>query len=91
MNTDEVNIGYGGTLSTGSLHQGVPGMWVSLVVWDWKDRADQITLRELRAIKRLLSGWLGRRIEYEGAKGLFLHAENQAVVHITKRFVSKSR
>lgn len=66
-------------------------MWTDQGIWSWKDRAESITLRELRAVRKLLCGSLGEKVARSGARDLRLHIDNQAVVHITNSFVSASR
>lgn len=60
-------------------------------VWLWRDRAQSIILRELKAIRRFLMGSMGQIIEKKDLKSVLLHVDNQAVVQITNAFVSSSR
>lgn len=91
MHTDAADMGFGGTLNTDDLRQGVPGMWCSQGVWSWKDRAKSISLRELKAIRKLLLGRLGQRIAASSVTDLLLHVDNQPVTHIVNSLVSASR
>ena len=91
IHTDAADMGFGGTLNTRDLRPGVHGMWSAQGVWDWKARAESITLRELRAIRLLLCGQLGQETRTAGVRDLLLHIDNQAVVHITNSLVSASR
>jgi hypothetical protein len=60
-------------------------------VWGWKDRAASITLRELKAVRLLLMGHLGRRVRREDARHLLIHCDNSPVVHVLNAMVSASR
>lgn len=91
MHTDAADMGYGGTLNASDHRPGVQGEAHTQGVWSWKDRARTITLRELKAIRLLLMGPLGREIAQSEHKNLLLHVDNQAVVHITNGLVSASR
>lgn len=91
IHTDAADVGYGGTLNTTDLRPGVDGQWHAQGIWSWKDRAQSITLRELKAVRLMLTGSLGKRIVAEQHRDLLLHVDNQAVVHITNAFVSSSR
>ena len=48
-------------------------------------------MRELKAIRLLLMGSIGKELQAECRKELLLHLENHAVVHVTNPFVSASR
>ena len=66
-------------------------MWCDQGVWDWKDRAESITNRELKAIRKIMQGTIGMEVQRRGLRELLLHVENQVVVHITNSFVTASR
>lgn len=91
MHTDAADVGYGGTLNNVDLSPGVAGMWSDQGVWNWKDRAESITFRELKAIRKILQGTLGQEVRDRGLRELLVHVDNQAVVHITNSFVTASR
>lgn len=91
IHTDAADVGYGGTLNFSDLSAGTPGQWVEQGVWNWRDRAESISYRELKAIRMVLSGSLGRQVLAHGRRNLLLHIDNQPVVHITNSFVSASR
>lgn len=54
LDMDAVDVGYRGTLNDKDLRAGVAGMWCDQGVWNWKDLAESITYRELKAIRILL-------------------------------------
>ena len=83
--------GIWGTLRFDNLEQGIDGQWHAQGIWDWRDRAHFISYRELKAIRKLLTGHLGHKLEQESVQSLLLHVDNQAVVHITNALVSASR
>lgn len=91
MHTDAVDVGYGGTLNDRDLQPGAAGMWCDQGVWDWRDRAESITYRELKAIRKILRGTIGQEVRSRGVQDLLVHVDNQAVVHITNSFVTASR
>lgn len=70
---------------------GVDGQYQSQGVWGWRDRAESISYRELKAIRMLLSGRFGNVLSDFKRSDLLLHVDNQAVVHITNSLVSASR
>lgn len=91
IHSDAADMGYGGTLNFVDMEAGVDGEFHDQGVWSWKDRAESITYRELKAIRLLLMGRLGNRLALSREQNLLLHVDNQAVVHITNAFVSSSR
>lgn len=91
LHSDAADMGFEGTLNDPSLCAGVDGHWRAQEIWNWKDRAESISYRELKAIRKLLQGNLGTEIAKRGHENLLLHVDNQAVVHITNSFVSASR
>jgi Reverse transcriptase (RNA-dependent DNA polymerase) len=90
LHTDAADLGFGGTLGPVG-RPGDQGLWESQGVWSWKDRAASITYRELKAVRLLLMGNLGKKVQSVGATKLVLHCDNAAVVHITNAMVSASR
>lgn len=91
IHSDAADVGWGGTLNSQDLRPGVSGQWQAQGIWSWQDRVESISYRELKAIRLLLTGSLGKRVVQEGHKNVLLHVDNQAVVHITNSFVSASR
>lgn len=91
MHTNAADLGYGGTLNTEDMAAGVSGMWVDQGVWKWHERANHITLRDFKAIRKILMGALGEKIKRFKTRYLLMHVVNSAVVHITNSFVSASR
>lgn len=65
-------------------------MWCDQGVWDWQSRARSIQLRELKAVRMLLTRQLGRRVEREKVKDLRLWCDNQTIVHIINSMVTAS-
>jgi hypothetical protein len=53
MHSDAADVGYGGTLGLES-EAGSPGLWEGHGLWATAERAEPITLRELRAVRLLL-------------------------------------
>lgn len=90
MHTAAADLSYGETLSSDPT-PGRPGELESQRVWNWKDRSQSITLRELKAIRLLLMGNLGQELEKRQWKKVLLRVDNSAVVHITNSLVSASR
>ena len=91
IHSDATDVGSGGALNSQDLHPGVSGQWQARGIWTWQDRAESISYRELKAIRLLLSGSLGKHVVQEGHKNVCMHVDNQAVVHITNSFFSASR
>lgn len=83
-------MGYGGTLNVQDLSPGVPGYWQAQGIWSWRDRAQSISYRELKAVRLLLTGSLGTEVTRGEHRNLLLDIDNQAVDHITNSFVSAS-
>lgn len=73
------------------LMPGVASMWCDQGVWNWKERAESITFRELKAIRKILQGTIGQEVKERGLRELLVHVDNQAVVYITNSFVTTSR
>jgi hypothetical protein len=90
MHTDAADVGFGGTLALkGNL--GDLRTWQDQGIWQWMDRAECSSVRELKAIRMLLAGQLGERVKREGISMLRLCIDNKSVVHITNAFVASSR
>jgi hypothetical protein len=90
MHSDAAEVGYGGTLDFDG-RPGYSGLWESQGVWRWRDRAQNITVRELRAVRMLLQGMLGQKSQVAGMKLLRLCVDNTGVVAVTNAFVPASR
>jgi hypothetical protein len=60
-------------------------------IWTWQDRADCISVRELKAIRMLLMGNFQERLKREGFRVLRLCVENISVKFVTSSFVAASR
>lgn len=91
LHTDAADVGFGGTFRNDDLRPGIDGHWKEQGIWSWKDRAESINYRELKAIRMLLQGSIGSRIAEEGHRELLMYVDNQSVVHITNAFVTASR
>lgn len=91
MHSDAADVGYGGTVHFDDYRAGRDGMHCDQGVWQWMDRAESITFRELREVRKLLSRDLGEKIRERAVLQLLLHVDNQAVVHICNSLVSSSR
>jgi hypothetical protein len=70
---------------------GDPGQWQNQGIWEWKHRAECISVRELKAISMVLMGTLGERVKKEGISFLRLCVDNSSVVHVSNTFVASSR
>lgn len=90
LHTDAADIGFGGTLGPDT-GPGAPGLWEAQGVCGWRDRAQGISLRELMAIRLLLTRSLGRRLKEQGLNRVLFRCDNLAVVHITNAMVTASR
>jgi Reverse transcriptase (RNA-dependent DNA polymerase) len=90
MRTDAADMGFGGTLGIAG-SPGDPGQWQDQGIWEWKDRAECISVRELKIIRMVLMGTLGERVKKEGITLLRLYVDNSSVVHVTNAFVASSR
>jgi hypothetical protein len=89
MHTDAADMGFCGTLDIAG-NPGDPGQWQDQGIWEWKDRAECISVRELKAICMVLMGTLGDRVKKEGITLLRLCVDNSSVVHVTNAFVASS-
>lgn len=65
------------------LRPGVSRLWRSKGVWNCNERVESMRYRELKEIRLLLMGSIGKEAVSRGHKDLLMHVENQAVVHIT--------
>jgi hypothetical protein len=65
MTTDAADMGFGGTLDIAGNTRD-PGQWQDQGIWEWKNRAECILVRELKAIFMVLMGTLGERVKKEG-------------------------
>jgi hypothetical protein len=90
MHIDAAHVGLGGTLALNG-NPGDPGTWQAQCIWQWRDRAECISARELKATRMLLVGQLGERVKREGISMLRLCIDNTSVVHVTNAFVASSR
>ena len=91
IHSDAADMGYGATIRFDNLQHGIDGQWHAKGIWDWRDHAHSISYRELKAIRKPLTGYLGHKLEQESVQSLLLHVDNQAVFHITKALVSANR
>jgi hypothetical protein len=89
LHTDAADVGYGGTLDTDG-EPGQDGQWQEQGIWSWRDRAESISVRELRAVRVLLQGSIGERSRAEGMHVMRLCLDNTSCVHVTRAFVSAS-
>jgi hypothetical protein len=89
MHRDAADVGYGGTLGL-LQNAGSPGLWEGRGFWEARDRAESITLRELRAVGLLLQRHFAEHVSREETRKILLHEDNQAVVYILNAMVSSS-
>jgi hypothetical protein len=61
MHTDVADVGFDVTLDVDE-NPGDPGQWQNQGIWDWKDRAECISVRELKAIRKGIMITLGERV-----------------------------
>lgn len=80
-----------GLSTTKNLITGSSDLWCDQCVWNWRDREESITFRELKSIRLLLQGNLGKQVAVKGIQELLLHLENKSVVRIMNSFVTESR
>jgi hypothetical protein len=88
--TNAADVGIGGTLALNG-NPGDPGTWQDQSTWQWRDRAECVSVREPEAMRMLLVGQLGERVKREGISMLRLCIDNTSVVHVTNSFVASSR
>lgn len=90
LHSDAADVGYGGTL--GKLQEArTPGLWDGRGFWTAQDRAESITLRELRAVRLLLQRHFAAYVSQSHVRRLLLHENNQAVVYVLNAMVSASK
>jgi hypothetical protein len=65
MHTDAADVGFGGKLDVAG-NPGDRGQWQDQGIWEWKDRAECISVRELKVIRMVLMGTLGERVKKDG-------------------------
>jgi hypothetical protein len=65
-------------------------LWEGRRFWEARDRAESITLRELRAVRLLLQRHFAEYVSREETRKILLHEDNQAVVYILNAMVSSS-
>jgi hypothetical protein len=87
MHTDAAYMGFGGTLDIAG-NPGDPGQWQDQGMWEWKDKAECISVWELKAIRMVLMRTLAERVKKEGISLLRLCVDNSSV---TNAFVASSR
>jgi hypothetical protein len=90
MHSDAADVGYGGTLGMCS-ESGSNGLWKGRRLWSTEERAEPITLRELKAVRLLLQKNFAHFVAKAETKRVLLHENNQAVVNILNDMVSSSR
>lgn len=90
MHSDAADVGYGGTLGFDET-AGSSGLWEGRGFWTMEDRAQSITLRELRAVRLLLHRHFCDFVSDPHIRRILLHEDNQAVVYILNAMVSASR
>jgi hypothetical protein len=81
---------FGWTLALNG-NPGDPGTWQDQGIWQWRDRAECISPRELKAIRMSLVDQMGERVKREGISMLRLCIDNTSEVHVTNAFVESSR
>jgi hypothetical protein len=90
MHTDAADVGFGGTLDVEG-NPGDPEQWQDQGIWEWKERAECISVRELKAICMVLMGTLRERVKKEEIYLLRLCVDNSSFVHVTNAFVASSK
>jgi hypothetical protein len=89
MHSDASDLGYGGTLGTLS-GPGQPGEADGQDLWGVSDRRDSISVRELRAVRLLMSRHFAEELSHPLTRRLLLWEDNQAVVAAINKMTSKS-
>lgn len=90
MHSDAADMGYGGPLGHEAL-VGSRGLWEVKGFWTAADRAQSITLRELRAVRILLQRHFTVNVSRPEVHRLFLHKANMAVCYILNAKTSASK
>jgi hypothetical protein len=62
MHTDAADMRFDGTLDIAG-NPGDPGQWQDQGIWEWKDRAECISVKEVKAIRMVLMGTLVERVK----------------------------
>lgn len=69
IHIDAAEVGFWETLNKKDLRKYVEGPIKSRVIWDWNDRAQSIiTVRELKEIRMMIMGNIGRFLAEEGRR-----------------------
>lgn len=89
LHTDASDLGYGGTLGLRG-EAGDPGECEAQALWSAPERGDCITVRELRAVRKLLDGELGERSQAAGMTLIRALVDNTSVAHALRSFSSAS-
>lgn len=87
VQADAAIVGYGETLGKDRA-TGSPGSWVGQGFWTAEDRAQSITLRELRTVRLLLHRSFVGYVSSPTIRQILLHEDSQSVVTILKVMVS---
>lgn len=90
MHSDAADVSYRGTLGL-EMGEGLPGLWEGRSFWKADDRAQSITLRELKAFRLLLHRHFAAYLSSPCVCRILLHDDNQAVVYILNATVSASK
>lgn len=72
-------MGYGGTFGMAG-NPGDPGLSETQGFWKAADRGDFITVRKLRAVRKVLQGQLGKKSRAAGMHVMRLCVDNTGVV-----------
>lgn len=89
LHTDAAELGYGGTLGR-RLEAGADGAIDESGTWTAEERRESITLRELKAVTRVLGGGLGVAVQRWNVKRLKLWVDNLGVKFIVQKMCSSS-
>jgi hypothetical protein len=65
IRTDAADVGFGWSLVVAG-NPGDPGQWQDQGIWEWEERAERISVRELKPIRMVLMGTLVERVKKEG-------------------------
>jgi hypothetical protein len=90
MHSDAADVGYGGTLGLES-EAGSPGLCEGHGLWATAERAEPITLLEMKAVRLLLQKHFASSLARAETMRILLHEDNHAVKHILNAMVSASR
>jgi hypothetical protein len=75
MHRDAADVGYGGILGLES-EAGSPGLWESYGLWATAERAERITLRELKAARFLLQKHFASLVARTETRRILLNEDN---------------